>query len=60
MMEEIKKIVDSIKTYPEVVAIILYGSHAKNKANPLSDIDIAVSIGREDRSGDWKFFLKQV
>jgi len=31
MMEEIKKMVDSIKTYPEVVAIILYGSHAKNK-----------------------------
>jgi len=47
MMEEIKKIVDSIKTYPEVVAIILYGSHAKNKANPLSDIDIAVIVKDE-------------
>lgn len=43
-MKDIDDVIDIIKGYPEVIAVILYGSHAKGKAGPLSDIDIAVII----------------
>ena len=46
--ENLDKIIEDLKKYPEVVAIILYGSHAKGKEKPLSDIDIAVVL--KDRS----------
>lgn len=42
MEEDIEKVIDTIKSYPEVVAVILYGSRARGKSTPLSDTDIAV------------------
>ena len=44
MKREINKVVEDLKRYPEVVAVILYGSHAKGKEKPLSDVDIAVVL----------------
>lgn len=41
-MEGIEKIVEDLKNYKEVIAIILFGSYAKGKEKPISDIDIAV------------------
>jgi hypothetical protein len=41
---ELKKIVEKIKSHPKVVAIILFGSHAKGEQKPISDIDIAVLL----------------
>ncbi len=40
----ISKIMESIKSHPDVIAIYLFGSHAKGEANPISDVDIAVIL----------------
>jgi hypothetical protein len=50
MEEEIDKIVKDLKRYPEVMAIILFGSHARGKAKPISDIDIAVITKDSNKS----------
>ena len=42
--EKISKIIEIIKSDPNVIAIYLFGSHAKGEATPLSDIDIAVIL----------------
>jgi len=42
--EKISKIIEVIKSHPNVIAIYLFGSHAKGEATPLSDIDIAVIL----------------
>jgi len=42
--EKISKIIETIKSHPNVIAIYLFGSHAKGEATPLSDIDIAVIL----------------
>ncbi|WP_290902755.1 nucleotidyltransferase domain-containing protein [Ferroglobus sp.] len=42
--EKISKIIKVIKSHPNVIAIYLFGSHAKGEATPLSDIDIAVIL----------------
>jgi predicted nucleotidyltransferase len=39
---KLSKIIETIKSHPNVIAIYLFGSHAKGNATPLSDIDIAV------------------
>ena len=39
---KLSKIIETIKAHPSVIAIYLFGSHAKGEATPLSDIDIAV------------------
>ena len=39
---KLSKIIETIKVHPNVIAIYLFGSHAKGEATPLSDIDIAV------------------
>ena len=39
---KLSKIIETIKAHPNVIAIYLFGSHAKGEATPLSDIDIAV------------------
>ena len=44
MKAEIKEIINELKKYPEVAVVILFGSHAKGSAKPLSDIDIAVLV----------------
>lgn len=38
----ILKVIETIKSHPDVIAIYLFGSHAKGEATPMSDIDIAV------------------
>jgi len=42
--EKISKIIEIIKSDPNVIAIYLFGSHAKGEATPLSDINIAVIL----------------
>ncbi len=42
--KKISKIIEVIKSHPNVIAIYLFGSHAKGEATPLSDIDIAVIL----------------
>lgn len=49
MEDEINKIVEELKKYPEVMAIILFGSYAREKLKPLSDIDIAVILKEPDK-----------
>lgn len=40
--DTVSLLVDSMRQLPGVNAIILFGSHAKGKAKPMSDIDICV------------------
>lgn len=37
-------VVENLKKYPQITAIMLFGSHAKGKIKPLSDVDIAVIL----------------
>jgi hypothetical protein len=39
---KLSKIIETIKAHPNIIAIYLFGSHAKGDDTPLSDIDIAV------------------
>ncbi len=41
-LEEIEELVKKLKVFKEVKAVYLFGSVAKGKATPLSDIDICV------------------
>ncbi|NYZ76797.1 nucleotidyltransferase domain-containing protein [Candidatus Micrarchaeota archaeon] len=38
------KIVSSLKKYDSVVAVYLFGSHARGRAGPMSDTDLAVFL----------------
>jgi len=49
MRAEAEKIAGELKKYQKVMAVILFGSHAKGKAKPLSDIDIAVIVKDPDK-----------
>ena len=42
-------LIEKIKEFPEVLAIILFGSYAKGAAKDISDIDIAVVVRNPDR-----------
>jgi predicted nucleotidyltransferase len=42
MKNLLNKLVNKIKAYKEVKAIILFGSYAKNRVTPISDVDICV------------------
>jgi predicted nucleotidyltransferase len=42
-------LIEKIKVFPEVLAIILFGSSAKDKTKEISDIDIAVVIRNPDK-----------
>ena len=44
----VKEVVEDIKKNEKVVAIILFGSWAKGRVTPLSDIDLAVIIKEPD------------
>lgn len=52
------KLEENIRVYfrdkKEVIAVYLFGSHAKGKARPLSDIDVGILLDKNDRD-----FLKQ-
>jgi len=42
--QKLSKIIETIKAHPDVIAVYLFGSHAKGEATPLSDVDIAVIL----------------
>ena len=44
LSHRLSKVIETIKSHPDVIAIYLFGSHAKGEATPLSDIDIAVIL----------------
>ena len=52
------KLEENIRLYfrdkKEVIAVYLFGSHAKGKARPFSDIDVGILLDKNDRD-----FLKQ-
>ncbi len=60
MKKEIYDLVSELRKYKKVVAVILFGSHAKKKAKPLSDVDIAVIVKDRDKKdgngGGYLFF----
>jgi len=43
-IKELDGMVETLKTYPQITAVILFGSHAKSKIKPLSDVDVAVIL----------------
>ncbi len=48
-MSELDQVVNKLKKYSNVMAVYLFGSHAKNKAKSTSDIDIAVIVKNPDK-----------
>lgn len=50
--EELDKTVGELKKYPQVMAVILFGSYARGKAKPLSDVDLAVIIKDPDKRAE--------
>ena len=58
--ENIDKVVEDLKKYPEVIAIILYGSYAKGKEKPLSDIDIAVILKDQNLEAEVSSFSSNI
>jgi uncharacterized protein len=50
MKIELNKTVNELKKINKIVAIILFGSYAKKKSKPLSDIDIAVITKSSDNN----------
>jgi len=42
-------LIEKIKEFPKVLAIILFGSYAKDAAKEISDIDIAVVVRNPDK-----------
>lgn len=45
----LNSIIEKIKEFPDVIAIVLFGSGVKGGMKPLSDIDIAVILRRQDK-----------
>ena len=58
--EIVDRVVEDLKKYPEVVAIVLYGSYAKGKEKPLSDIDIAVILKDQNLEAEVSSFSSNV
>ncbi len=48
-MSKLDTLIEKIKKYPEVLAIILFGSCAKDTEKEISDIDIAVVVRNPDK-----------
>jgi len=59
-MIEISRVVEELKRYHEVKAIILFGSYAKGKVKPLSDVDIAVLLEDSDLEAEITSFSSNV
>lgn len=47
--EKLNALIEKIKEFPEVIAIVLFGSCAKDEAKEISDIDIAVIVRNPDK-----------
>jgi len=46
-MESIEEtVVDYFETLPQVISVVLFGSYAQDRANPQSDVDIAILCER--------------
>jgi predicted nucleotidyltransferase len=45
-MKELDDVIAELKSHKQVSAAVLFGSHAKGKTKPLSDIDIAVFVNK--------------
>ena len=56
----VDRVVEDLKKYPEVVAIVLYGSYAKGKEKPLSDIDIAVILKDQNLEAEVSSFSSNI
>ncbi len=50
LKNEMDEMVSELKKSKKVEAIFLFGSHAKGKTKPLSDIDIAVIVKNPDKT----------
>lgn len=50
-MKSLRNLIKEIKKNKKVVAVALFGSHAKKRATPLSDIDICV-FGKKLRENE--------
>ncbi|KAF5426941.1 hypothetical protein C5S39_14255 [Candidatus Methanophagaceae archaeon] len=62
MKSEIEGLVEDLKKYSEVMVIILFGSYAKGKTKPISDIDIVVMLKDPDKSleAEMSFFSSNI
>lgn len=47
--EKLNALIEKIKEFPEVFAIVLFGSCAKDEAKEISDIDLAVIVSNPDK-----------
>ncbi len=52
MKTKIKKIVDRIKKNKEVLAVMLFGSYARKKITPLSDVDLCIMLDKKYKTND--------
>ena len=50
---------ESIAENPSVIAVILYGSTARGRHTPLSDIDLCVVTGPDLTAGEWESIMSR-
>ncbi len=60
METEINRVVNELKSYPKVIAIVLFGSYARKKIKPLSDIDIAVILSDKSLEAEISSFSSNI
>lgn len=59
LKERLSRLTEIFKKQPEINALYLFGSYARDKLKPLSDIDIAVLLNRGARDTNyWDIKLK--
>ncbi|MGB9833155.1 nucleotidyltransferase domain-containing protein [Thermodesulfovibrio sp. 3462-1] len=51
-MKEVDKILETIKNYPKLIAVYLFGSYAKGEEKPISDIDIAIILKDPEKNDE--------
>lgn len=54
LKEQLEKIIDILKTYPEVKLAYFFGSMAKGEEGPLSDYDFAFYLNEKNREKIFK------
>lgn len=57
-MKLMEKIAEYFSEDPKVIAVYIFGSHAKKKAHPNSDVDIAVLFKKINRKDAFNLSLK--
>lgn len=53
MKKRLQLLTQTINGHPEIDVLYLFGSHATNTVNPLSDIDLAILLGRNVEPGEY-------